>query len=102
MMELQMKFEDRKACIKTLLEHSKKCTDCGYRIDDMIADLHMEAFEKKKKKEKIFDPDETYTKVVRYYVDKLKYPLDRANEIASKVVKEQKARWDHSVEKKDL
>lgn len=93
-----MKFEDRKECIKALLEHSKKCSECAYRIDDMIADSHMEAFEKKKKKEKTFDPDETYTKIVKYYVDKLKYPLDRANAIATKIVKDQKERWDHSVE----
>lgn len=44
----------------------------------------------KNKKLKDFDPDKTYEDIVRFYMDKKGYSKEQANEIAQKVVVEQK------------
>ena len=37
-------------------------------------------------KGKPFDPNETFSKIVKYYVDKKKYSVEKANQIAQKIV----------------
>ena len=39
-----MKSEDRRRLIDVLLDHADKCDECAYKLDDMIADCHIEGF----------------------------------------------------------
>lgn len=85
-LEKQRVHENNNETDQGLLEQGKSIA-----FTEVLTKLTEPPQQKKKEDKTIdFDPDKTFESIVRYYVDKKHYTIEHANEIAMKIVSEQK------------
>lgn len=80
------------------LHEAENCPVCFHDIFDsmtweQIVNLYKEC-KNKRAAAKPFDYDKVYMSTVKFYIEKKKYGLEQANEIAEKVVKKQQQEWN--------